>query len=70
MGKYRVLEKSFINDALHDVGAIVEINDDPAKGGMLPGANLAAVDEDDEPVAARGARRRKVSADEGIDGLA
>lgn len=70
MGLYRVLEKSFIDNAIREPGDIVEVNDDPAQGGMTPGPNLVAVGEDHEPVAARGARRRKIGADEGSDGLA
>lgn len=40
MAKYEVLEVSFINNKLVQPGEIVEINDDPAKGGSKPGANL------------------------------
>lgn len=40
MAKYEVVEKSFVNGKLVRPGAVVDINDDPAKGGMKPGANL------------------------------
>lgn len=40
MAKYEVTEASFVNNKLVQPGEIVEINDDPAKGGMKPGSNL------------------------------
>lgn len=40
MAKYEVVEKSFVDNKLVEEGTIVDINDDPAKGGMKPGANL------------------------------
>lgn len=38
---------------------IVEIETDPAEGGMTPGSNLVEVDEAGTPVAAKSARSRK-----------
>ncbi len=40
MAKYEVLETSFIDNRLVEAGTIVEINDDPKKGGMKPGTNV------------------------------
>ncbi len=59
MARYRVLETSFINNSRVQEGAVVDINDDPANGGMTPGSALARVDEDDELEAAKPARRAK-----------
>lgn len=46
MALYKVLELSFIGNTLRQEGEIVDINDNPKKGGMEPGANLAACDAD------------------------
>ena len=63
MAFYKVLEPSFIGQALVAVGQVVDINDDPAKGGMTPLGNLAACDEDGNMTAARSsARSKKVAA--------
>lgn len=71
MARYRVLEESFINNSIVQEGTVVEFNDDPNDGGMRPGKNLALVDEADEPVAAKPARKRKASSeDEGGADLA
>ena len=43
MAQYKVTEKSFINGRLVQAGAVVEVNDDPKKGGMKPGSNLEKV---------------------------
>lgn len=68
MARYKVLAPSFINNTLLQEGAIVDINDDPANGGMEPGSNLARVDEDDEPEASKPARKsRKPASDDGAD---
>lgn len=68
MARYKVLAPSFINNALYQEGDIVDINDDPADGGMEPGSNLARVDEDGEPEASKPARKsRKPASDDGAD---
>ncbi len=65
MARYRVMEKSFINNCIAEEGEIVDINDDPANGGMTPGSALARVDEDGEVEAAKPARRpRRGAADD------
>lgn len=46
MNYYKVTEKSYINLALVEPGTVVRINDDPDNGGMRPGKNLVACDED------------------------
>jgi hypothetical protein len=61
MARYIVLATSFINNSLAEEDAIVEINDDPARGGMRPGSNLAPVDENGDPVAAKSGRRKPVA---------
>jgi hypothetical protein len=43
MAKYEVLETSFIDNRLVEAGTVVEINDDPKKGGMKPGSNMKPV---------------------------
>jgi hypothetical protein len=48
MARYRVLATSFINDTIAQEGAIVDVNDDPADGGMTPGSNLVKVADVDE----------------------
>lgn len=40
MAKYEVTELSFVNNRLVEAGTIVEVNDDPKKGGMKPGSNM------------------------------
>lgn len=42
MALYKVLADSFINLKLCKPGDVVDINDDPKKGGMRPGSNLVA----------------------------
>lgn len=59
MAYYKVLETSFIGQALVEVGKVIEINDDPAKGGMHPGSNLAKCDEEGNLIAARPATSSK-----------
>jgi hypothetical protein len=44
MAKYEVIETSFIDGKLVEPGVVVEVNDDPAKGGMEPGTNLKKYD--------------------------
>lgn len=44
MAKYEVVVLSFINNKLVEPGEVVDINDDPAKGGMKPGTNLKKYD--------------------------
>lgn len=43
---YKLTERSFINLAVQEAGAVVDINDDPSKGGMRPGKNLVPCNED------------------------
>lgn len=43
MAQYEVLAQSFIGNRLVEAGTIVEVNDDPKKGGMTPGSNLKKV---------------------------
>ena len=59
MAKYRVLVDSFIDNTLRLAGTIVDINDDPATGGMTPSTNLAACDDAGDLVAVEGAAPRK-----------
>lgn len=40
MAKYEVTTLSFIGNSLVEPGTVVEINDNPDKGGMRPGTNL------------------------------
>jgi hypothetical protein len=56
MAHYKVLEKSFIGLKLYEAGEVVEINDNPDKGGMTPGDNLAKCDSDGNLAAAQGAK--------------
>ncbi len=71
MAFYKVLESSFIGQALIAAGQVVDINDDPAKGGMTPRGNLAACDEDGNMTATRNiARGKKVVANAGEMDLA
>jgi len=58
MAKYKVLEQSFIGLKLCEVDEIVEINDNPAKGGMVPGTNLAACDSEGNLKAAKAAKKQ------------
>ena len=62
MAKYKVLEQSFIGLKLCEEGETVDINDDPANGGMSPGTNLAACDEDGNLLAAKPAAKSKAKA--------
>lgn len=64
MNHYKVLELSYINGALQQPGSIVAINDDPDKGGMTPGGNLVACDEEGNEVKAKPARKGKASAED------
>lgn len=62
MAFYKVLEQSFIGQKICNEGEIVEINDDPAKGGMVPSSNLAACDEEGNLTAAAPAKKSKAAA--------
>lgn len=69
MAFYKVLAPSFIGQALVAVGQVVDINDDPANGGMTPRGNLAACDADGNMTAARSAARgKKVIAAAAVEG--
>lgn len=68
MAFYKVLEPSFIGQALVAIGQVVDINDDPAKGGMTPLSNLAACDADGNMTAARSARSKKVAVEAAGEG--
>jgi len=69
MAFYKVLEPSFIGQALVAIGQVVDINDDPAKGGMTPRGNLAACDADGNTTASRNpVRGKKVAAETGVEG--
>lgn len=61
--RFLVIKDSFIG--LEYIRAeqnkVVEIETDPAEGGMIPGSNLVEVDEADNPVAAKSARSRKAA---------
>jgi len=59
MAYYKVLETSFIGQALVEVDKVIEINDDPTKGGMSPGSNLAKCDEAGNLIASRPATSSK-----------
>lgn len=61
MSYYKVLEQSFIGHSIQEAGTVVEINDDPAKGGMEPGSNLAACDADGNLAALAAAKPVKAS---------
>jgi len=67
MARYKALETSFVNNSLVHEGTVVEINDDPENGGVVPGANFVKVDEESEPEAAKPARGRRKNADDGTD---
>lgn len=67
MARYKALETSFVNNSLVHEGAVVEINDDPENGGLIPGANFVKVDEESEADAPKPARGRRKSADDGTD---
>ena len=56
MAFYKVLELSFIGDKLCQPGTVVDINNDPAKGGMRPGKALAACDAEGNLVASKPAK--------------
>ncbi|MFN7609363.1 MAG: hypothetical protein ACK5QX_00270 [bacterium] len=60
MARYKVLQMSFVGNRLAQEGEIVEIDDSE----VTPGANLAKVDQDDEPEATRPARKGKKGTDE------
>lgn len=57
MAFYKVLELSFIGDRLCQPGTVVDINNDPDKGGMRPGKALAACDAEGNLVAAKPAKK-------------
>lgn len=59
MAFYKVLEDSFIDHSIVLAGAVVDFNDDPAAGGMVPGKNLAACDANGNLLAAEGAKAPK-----------
>jgi hypothetical protein len=59
MAYYKVLETSFIGLKLCHEGEVVNINDDPANGGMAAGSNLAACDEEGNLTAAKPAAKAK-----------
>ena len=61
MAFYKVLEDSFIAHSIALAGAVVDLNDDPTTGGMVPGKNLAACDADGNLTAAKGAKAPKAS---------
>ena len=61
MAYYKVLEKSFIGYKLVEEGEIVNINDDPANGGMTPEGNLAKCDEEGNLEAAKPAAKKKAA---------
>lgn len=61
MAFYKVLETSFIGSSIAEAGAVVDINDDAATGGMSPGTNLAACDANGDLLAAEGAKAPKAS---------
>lgn len=62
---YKLTERSYINDALREVGEVVLINDDPSDGGMTPGSNLVLC-EADGTEAMRPVRRAKKATTEDI----
>lgn len=62
MAFYKVLEASFIGHSLVEAGAVVDINDDAAAGGMTPGKNLAACDADGNLTALEAAKAPKAKA--------
>lgn len=50
MNFYKVLEPTFLNNAMRQPGEIVRFNDDPDNGGMRAGKTLVACDEDGNEV--------------------
>lgn len=58
MALYKVLETSFIGAKLSQPGEIVDINTDVDAGGMTPGANLAACDEEGNVLAEAPAKKK------------
>lgn len=60
MARYQALELSFVNNSLVQEGAIVDLDEEV----MVPGPNFAKVDEEDEPVASKPARKGKAAAGE------
>lgn len=58
MALFKVLETSFIGAKLSQPGEIVDINTDPDAGGMTPGANLAACDEEGNLLAEAPAKKK------------
>lgn len=66
MAFYKVLELSFIGAKLCQPGTVVDINDDPSKGGMTPGKALAACDAEGNLKAGKQAKKpQPVAADLG-----
>jgi len=41
---YKLIETTYINNAMRQAGEVVRINDDPANGGVRPGKTLVACD--------------------------
>lgn len=68
MAFYKVLEVSYINGSIRQEGEVVDINDDPATGGMRPKGNLAKCDQDGNLAAAKGAKAQKAPATKPAEG--
>lgn len=63
--RFLVTKTSYINGRLiredmPEAQRIVEIETDPAAGGMKPGSNLVEVDEDNKPIVAKAPKAKKV----------
>lgn len=58
MALFKVIETSFIGAKLYQPGETVEINTDVDAGGMTPGANLAACDEEGNLLAEAPAKKK------------
>lgn len=70
MPHYKLTERSYINGCLQDEGAVVDINDDPANGGMTPGSKLVPCNADgSERTRAATPRRSKAAKTESSDDL-
>lgn len=62
MNFYKVLEPTFLNNAMRQPGEVVRFNDDPDNGGMRPGKTLVACDEDGNEV--KRTKKRTTKADD------
>jgi|GEM_PF-4898374 len=57
---YKLTERSFIHDALREVGEVVQFEDDPKAKGMRPGTHMVLCDADGGEL--RAPRGKKASA--------